>query len=43
MINDAASTIGKKVDSKFEIGEKLPRSEYDFKREVVVNFGFCTT
>lgn len=43
MVNTVASKIGKKFESKFELGERLPRSEYDFGREDVVNFGFCIT
>ncbi|PVH77182.1 hypothetical protein DL98DRAFT_464056 [Cadophora sp. DSE1049] len=43
MVDNVASRIGKKFESKFEFGEKLLRSNYDFGRDDVVNFGFSIT
>ncbi|KAE9367429.1 hypothetical protein N431DRAFT_486544 [Stipitochalara longipes BDJ] len=43
MVNDVASKIGKKFESKFELREKFPRSNYDFGRDDLVNFEFCIT
>jgi hypothetical protein len=43
IVNNVASKIGKKFESKFEIVGKFPRSDYDFGRDDLVNFGFCIT